>query len=120
MCLSLMQPYSENFVSKSPGKKSISDLFDEKYLDLNYIDLLKECNAVQLHLSDTDIRMIEKDTTNQARGNSFCRHRASRIGTSRSRATSHTDPSQPSQSLIKAICYPNVFRFSTAATRHGL
>ena len=99
--------------------KPISDLFDEKYLDLNYIELLKECNAVELHLSDTDIRLIEKDTIYQARENSFYRHRAGRIGESRSRAASHTDLSQPSQSLIKAICYPNVFRFSTAATRHG-
>ena len=31
----------------------------------------------------------------------------------------YTDPSQPSQSLIKSICYPSIFRFSTAATKHG-
>ena len=117
--LEFSEPYSKSFVSRTRGINPISDLFDEKYLDLNYIELLKECNAVQLHLSDTDIRLIEKDTINQARGNSFYRHRAGRIGASRSRAANHTDPSQPSQSLIKAICYPNVFRFSTAATRHG-
>ena len=64
MCLSLVQPYSEKFVSKTRGMKPISDLFDEKYSDLKYIELLKECNAVQLHLSDTDIRLIEKDTIN--------------------------------------------------------
>ena len=93
VCLSLVQPYSESFVSKTRGIKPISDLFDEKYLDLNYIELLKKCNAVQLHLSDTDIRLIEKDTINQARGNSFYRHRTGRIGGSRSRAASHTDPS---------------------------
>lgn len=40
-------------------------------------------------------------------------------GASKCHAASHTDLSQPSQSLIKAICYPNIFRFSTAATKHG-
>ena len=71
VCLRLVQPYSKSFVSKTRGINQISHLFDEKYLDLNYIELLKECNAVQLHLSDTDIRLIEKDTISQAGGNSF-------------------------------------------------
>ena len=55
----------------------------------------------------------------QAKGSAFFRHRAGRVGASKCRAASHTDPSQPSQSLVKAICYPDIFRFSTAATRYG-
>ena len=31
----------------------------------------------------------------------------------------HTDPHKPSVSLIKAICYPDSVRFTTAATKHG-
>ena len=49
----------------------------------------------------------------------FYWHRAGRIGASQNKAACHTDPPQPSQSLIKAICYPNVFKFSTTVTRHG-
>ena len=63
--------------------------------------------------------MIEKETMNQAKGKAFYRHRAGRIGASRSKAASHSDPSQPSQSLIKTICYPDIFKFSSAATRRG-
>ena len=55
----------------------------------------------------------------QAKGSAFFRHRAGRGGASKCLAASHTDPSQPSQSLVKAICYPDIFRFSTAATRCG-
>lgn len=97
----------------------MTDLFDPKYLELSYTDLLKECNKVQLNLSDEDIKSIERETVDQAKGSAFFRHRAGRVGASKCRAASHTDPSQPSQSLVKAICYPDIFRFSTAATRHG-
>ena len=31
----------------------------------------------------------------------------------------HTDPHKPAVSLIKAICYPDSFRFTSAATKHG-
>lgn len=46
-------------------------------------------------------------------------YRAWRKGASKCSAASHTDLSGPSQSLIKAICYPNMFHFITAATEHG-
>ena len=94
-------------------------MFDPKYLELSCTDLLKECNKVQLNLSDEDIKSIERETVDQAKGSAFFRHRAGRVGASKCRAASHTDPSQPSQSLVKAICYPDIFRFSTAATRYG-
>ena len=38
---------------------------------------------------------------------------------SRMRAVCHTDHSNPSQSLIKTICYPKAFKFGNAATRWG-
>ena len=63
--------------------------------------------------------MIEKETINQAKSSAFYHHRARRIGASQWHAACHTDPAQPSQSLIKTICYPDVFNFPSAATRHG-
>ena len=93
-------------------------MFDENYLQMNYTNLLQECQKIQLRISDAEIQLIERETLNQARESSFYWHRAERIGASQSKEASHKDPSQPSQSLIKAVCYPNVFKFSTAATRH--
>ena len=66
-----------------------------------------------------DIKLIEKDTGNQSKGNNFFSHRAGRIGASLRKLSSHTNPALPSQSLIKSICYPDVFKFSTPATEHG-
>ena len=119
VCLSLIHPFADSFISSTRNIKAVTDLFDPKYLDLSYTDLLKECNKVQLNLSDEDIKSIERKTVDQAKGSAFFRHRAGRVGASKCRAASHTDPSQPSQSLVKAICYPDIFRFSTAATRYG-
>ena len=114
ICLSLVQPHSESFISKTRGIRPTTNLFDENYLHMNYANLLQECQKIQLRISDAEIQLIERETLNQARESSFYWHRAGRIGVSHSKAASHTDPSQPSQSLIKAICYPNVFSSNKA------
>ena len=48
----------------------------------------------------------------------FFRDRAGKIGVSISKQASHSNPAQPSISLIKTICYPNIFNFSNDATEH--
>ena len=45
--------------------------------------------------------------------------RCGRITVSRLRAVLHTNPSKPSKSLIKQICYSEAFRFSSKATCWG-
>ena len=119
VCLSLEEPYADSFISKTRNVATVPDLFQTKFLELNYIDLLKECHKVKLTISLEDIASIERDTVEQSKSNAFFRHRSGRIGASKSRAACHTNPSQPSQSLIKSICYPHLFRFNTAATIHG-
>ena len=119
VCLSPVQPHSESFISETGAIRPITNLFDETYLQMNYANLLKECQNIQFRISDAEIQLIERETLNQARESYFYWQSAGRIGASQSKAASHTDPSKPSQSLNKAICYPNVFKFSTAATRHG-
>ena len=42
--LSLIHPFSESFVSRSRNIPTIRDLFDKKYLDLEYHDLLEACS----------------------------------------------------------------------------
>ena len=117
--LSLIDPYQNHFVSKTRGLKTVRELFDEKYLKMNYSDLLKECHRVKLVVTEEHVSLIEKETITQSKGSAFYQHRAGRIGASKCYAACHTDPALPSQSLIKTVCYPDIFRFSSAATRHG-
>lgn len=119
VALSLIHPFSESFVSKGRDIPTVTDLFDNKYLDVEYHTLLKSCSDVKLNLTPEQFKLIEEDTRSQAKGAAFFRHRAGRIGASISKAASHSNPAQPSQSLIKTICYPNIFKFTTAATEHG-
>ena len=62
-------------------------------LELNYIGLLEECHKVELTISPEEVPLIEKQLSSQ-KVMPFFRHRTGRIGASKSRAASHTDPSQ--------------------------
>ena len=68
VALSLIQPYSDQFVSQSRSIPTIPDLFDNENLTLSYPDLLKKCFSVEICLSTEEILQIEKDTQNQAKG----------------------------------------------------
>ena len=83
VALILVQPYSKAFVAKSRDIPTISDLFNESYLELEYHGLLKVCSSVEISITDQDVQTIE-DTRDQSKGNSFFQHRAGRIGASAS------------------------------------
>ena len=104
---------------KERNVKTISDLFDKKYLDINYNKLLDACDGVNVELTEDEIRITEEDTESQAQNRNFFRHRAGRIGASISKQASHSNPVQSSVALIKTICYPNIFKFSNDATEHS-
>ena len=117
--LSLIDPYAEQFVAKSRNVRVLSDLFEPGNLDLEYPELLQKCKNVKINVSDEEIKIVEQDTRDQAKGPGFFRHRAGRIGASVSGAVYHSNVAQPSQSLIKSICYPHLFKVNTKAIKHG-
>ena len=86
--LSLIHPFSDSFVSKSRNIPTIPDLFDKKYLDFEYHDLLEACSNVNIQITAEEMKLIEEDTRSQSQGSSFYRHRAGRIGASISKAAS--------------------------------
>lgn len=105
--------------SRSQHVVTISDLYDPSYLNLNYPELLKKCLEVNLNLNDSELDAIEADTRKQSKGNLFYRHRAGRIGASVSWSVTHSNPTQPLQSLIKSLCYPRLFKVTSKAVTHG-
>ena len=119
VALSLIYPYSESFVTKSRTVQAVPDLFDKKYLNTQYNELLEICAKVDIEITPEQVKIIEEDTRKQSSCNAVFRHRAGRIGASISKQACQTNPAQPSHSLIKTICYPHIFRFSNAATEHG-
>ena len=119
IALSLIPVYADSYILKSRGVPTISDLFDKKYLALSYPELLKACQEVDIEITKEQILQVERYTVAQAKGNSFFRHRAGRIGASQSKAACQTNPAMPSQSLIQSICYPELIKLNTKAVIHG-
>ena len=80
---------------------------------------MQKCADVKTILSDENIKIVEQDTREQAKGAGFFRHRAGRIGASVSGAVYHSNTAQPSQSLIKSVCYPHRYKVNSKAIKHG-
>ena len=114
VALSLVNLYAKDFILKSRDIPTVSDLFDKKYLTFEYHELLKACTDISINISERDIKLIEKDTRKQSKGASFYHHRAGRIGASLPFIQILLNPHN-----LLSICYPNLFKFSTAATEHG-
>ena len=74
--LSLIAPYSETFVAKSQNMPVLSDLYEPTNLDLDYPELLQKCMDVEINVSEQEIKIVELDTRDQAKGPGSFRHRA--------------------------------------------
>ena len=77
------------------------------------------CEDFEFDLSSTQLCDIEKATRNQQKCDEWFAQRAGRITASNMKAACHNDPGYPSISLIKQICYPQLFRFTSKATSWG-
>ena len=119
VALSLLDTYADQFIDESRTLPIIPDLFETGNLELEYPELIKMCVEVTLGVSEEHIKKIEISTRAQASSSGFYRHRAGRIGASQCFSAFHTNLAQPSQSLIKTICYPSLYKVNTKATKYG-
>ena len=99
--------------------KPLQSLFDAKYLAMDKANLLECCEAVNVHVTVEMADNVERDTWKQSKSNLWYKYWAGRTTASRMKAVCHTDLTNPAQSLIKSIAYPEAFKFSTAATTWG-
>ena len=63
--------------------------------------------------------LIEMETKSRSKSKLWYKYRAGTVTASRMRAVCHTNLADPSQSLIKSICYPDAFQFTSKATEWG-
>ena len=64
--------------------------------------------------------LLESSTRDQAQCKLWHQHRVGRVTASLFKSAVKTNPAMPSQSLIKRICYPQAYKFSTKSTRYML
>ncbi|XP_046857602.1 uncharacterized protein LOC124451003 [Xenia sp. Carnegie-2017] len=122
--LSLIHPYSDCYVPKAlhsdlPPVKS--DLYDPTLLDKSLETLLElsESKMDCFNVTVEQQKAVEEKTRDQANSRLWFRFRAGRVTASRFKAACCTNRDSPSKSLITSICYPELKKFSTAATRWG-
>ncbi|XP_065916067.1 uncharacterized protein [Dysidea avara] len=87
--------------------------------ELTYTELLVVCDEVTLTITEEEANVIETHTRNQARNTAWFMQRAGRITASKMKSVCGTDVSNPAQSLISSICYPQLHKFTTRATTWG-
>ncbi len=122
--LALISPHCEQYkpaIVSSKYPKILSELRDEKYTAYEIEQLLSECTklASNLKIDPVEIRNVEEATKAQSLSKMWNRFREGRITASRMKAACRTNPESPAKSLIQQICYPELTKFSTSATRWG-
>ena len=121
LILSIVEPYSEKFVHSSDHlPKLLHGIFKPEHLSKNYTELLTLAEIdLQDKVTPAMVDHLEQITRQQSRSKNWFLFRAGRITASRLKQVLHTDPHQPSLSLLKSVCYPEIHRFSSKATSWG-
>ena len=120
--LSLVSLHSDMYVPKvslPAFPKPMTSLRNPAHCKLNYLDLLKACDNVSIEATDDMAQAVEKETRKQSKTALWFKYRAGRVTASRMKAVCHTDITNPAQSLVKSIRYPEVFNFTSKQTNWG-
>jgi len=88
-----------------------------RYTQMSYLELLAECKCVTLDISKEMAEKVEEATSNSKL---WFTYRAGRITALRMKAVCRTDSGNPSQSLIKTICYPEAFKICHCCNQMGM
>ena len=120
--LSLVPEFQGRYIPKSslPSfPRSLQDLYNPALAKASYPDLLTSCGSVRIELSEEMVHNVEEATRAQSDSRLWYRYRAGRVTASKMKRVCSTSLAMPSQRLIKEICYPEAFRFTTRATCWG-
>ena len=113
--LSLIPEYSHAYIPKISLPEfplPLTALYNPNFLKLGYDELLHKCESVNVIVTSNMSLLVEKETKQQSKSKLWYKYRSGRVTASKMKSVCHTDPAQPSQSLIKQICYPQSFTFS--------
>ena len=120
--LSLIPKYSDNYIPKlslSTFPQPLTSLYQSNYMKLEYHDLLNVCENISLEFTGEMAKSVESETRLQSKSKLWFKYQAGRVTASRMKAVCRTGITNPSQSLIKSICYPEAFSFTSKQTEWG-
>ena len=115
----LTPPFCEQFVPKSLQSNFLTEFYEESLASADLDDIRQFCSTLDISFSQEEADNAEMATKEQSQSDTWFRLRAGRITASKMKSVCRTDPNHPSISLIKSICYPERFKFSSPATAWG-
>ncbi|XP_055487443.1 uncharacterized protein LOC129694714 [Leucoraja erinacea] len=119
---SSVEPYAATFVPAETVEAFppiLTDLMDKNTFTLTFAELLKICEAVNYSVTEEGAKNVEAHTRQQAKSETWFRYRAGRITASKMKSVCTTNAGSPAISVVKSVCYPHLYKFSTEATRWG-
>ena len=121
-CLSLIPTFCEAYSTKQiiPSlPPSLSASHDPRNEELTFRELLNAAENFVFDLTLKHITDVEQATKAQRKCDAWYSFRADQVTASKMKSVCRIDPGTPSVSLIKHIRHPQMFRFTTAATKWG-
>ena len=97
----------------------LTDLFEQSHSKLPFNELLHKCDEVEIIVTQEQAKCVDQATETQSTNKQWFRFRSGRITASKMKRICRSNPDQPSQSLVKAVCYPETASFTVAATQWG-
>ena len=97
----------------------LSSVYETSNLKLGYYELLEKAENTTIIVTPQQVNSVEQKTRDQSNSRLWFKMRSGRITASKFMSVCHTDPANPSVSLIMSICHPESFHFTTAATEWG-
>ena len=121
--LSLVPEHASRYVPsqlRSSFPKPLLELYQPKFLQYDYSQLLEEAQTISFVVTDDNISSVEQATKGQSTSKIWFKYRSGRITASKMKRVCRTNHCSPSHWLIKEICYPELFQFTTVATEWGI
>ncbi|XP_051266591.1 uncharacterized protein LOC127369363 [Dicentrarchus labrax] len=123
--LSVAPNHSKDFVPmalRDGYPTPLGQLYDAENASLTYNELIEKCDKVfeELKMTDEQCKLVEQETKGQASSRMWYTYRCGRVTASKFGAVIKSNENQPPKSLVKAVCYPESAKFTTAATRWGI
>ena len=121
--LSLQPAFLSRFSSQSVPA-ILSDLYNDSMASLPYTDLVNAGEVIfdEIEVTEDHCKTIEQETRAQSKSRRWFLYRTGRVTASNFKAAAKTnsEASLPSISLIKRVCYPEIYKFYSSATSWGI
>uniref|UniRef100_A0A1X7TJH5 PHD-type domain-containing protein n=1 Tax=Amphimedon queenslandica TaxID=400682 RepID=A0A1X7TJH5_AMPQE len=119
--LSVVSPYNASFITSDEHLPQLfSTLYDPINSEKSQSELLQLAADYSIEPTTTDkVKRLATITADQSKSKVWFQYRAGRITASRLKQVTRTSAIKPSISLIKSICYPDVYLFHNNATKYG-